>query len=545
MPGHVFIALTDIRQLACDAWLMPCDYHFDPLVERWRPAYEPPLPDALWMTYKRPSDRHVRVVEFPDWPTDKPQPWLVHLGMHQLKEADWYVAPIPEFLRRAYQKVATPKYRRSKALLALPLIGTGYGGARERPGEILEKLLPVLYDFVRDHDADVVLCCFERAHYAAAQAERVKMQQRGRVVWPAELGGQHRQTAEDLATRANNGTLALFLGAGVSQGAGLPGWDHLIGQLAEKAGMDEEKREALRKGISSNLDQATIIANRLLRQGTSVGAAIKEILKNYTLYSLSHALLASLPVREVMTTNYDQLFEGAWNSPVRGEISILPGSPKQSAKGDPDRWLLKMHGCLSDPDKIVLTRESYIRYEANLPALAGIVQAFLLTRHVLFVGFSLTDDNFHRIFDAVRHIRPKRQEGFSDRDNPLDRVGTAMSLFHGKLIEELWEEDLNTIAVSSLDEQHVPEEKRFEVTAHAARPTQILLDFMLAQTRGMEHLLDPKRYGEQMSNDDKALSGALERLVASMRTIQETGVAFRHVASALGRLGFSDFQRKG
>lgn len=28
--------------------------------------------------------------------------------------------------------------------------------------------------------------------------------------------------------------------------------------------------------------------------------------------------------------------------------------------------------------------------------LAGIVQALLMTKHVLFVGFSLDDDNFHR-----------------------------------------------------------------------------------------------------------------------------------------------------
>ena len=41
-------------------------------------------------------------------------------------------------------------------------------------------------------------------------------------------------------------------------------------------------------------------------------------------------------------------------------------------------------------------------YGANRAALGGILQALLLTKHMLFVGFSLTDENFHRLFDNVR-----------------------------------------------------------------------------------------------------------------------------------------------
>ena len=40
-------------------------------------------------------------------------------------------------------------------------------------------------------------------------------------------------------------------------------------------------------------------------------------------------------------------------------------------------------------------------------ALGGIMQALLLTKHMLFLGFSLDDDNFHRLFDAVRKAQPE------------------------------------------------------------------------------------------------------------------------------------------
>ena len=50
----------------------------------------------------------------------------------------------------------------------------------------------------------------------------------------------------------------------------------------------------------------------------------------------------------------------------------------------------------------VLTRGDYLRYADRRAALAGIVQALLITREMLFVGFSLKDENFFRIADDVR-----------------------------------------------------------------------------------------------------------------------------------------------
>src|SRR4029079_5101963 len=113
------------------------------------------------------------------------------------------------------------------------------------------------------------------------------------------------------------------------------------------------------------------------------------------------------------TPNYDRLFEDAWSVPEPDDLSILPGAIKPDAR----RWLLKMHGCLSDPDRVVLTRSSYPRYDEQLPARRGVVQASCVARPVLLVGFSLPHDNFHRIVDAVRRLRGERR--------PPGHFGTA------------------------------------------------------------------------------------------------------------------------
>ena len=43
------------------------------------------------------------------------------------------------------------------------------------------------------------------------------------------------------------------------------------------------------------------------------------------------------------------------------ELSVLPRFPVAGAS----KWLLKMHGCVSEPEDIVLTRRDYIRYSEN------------------------------------------------------------------------------------------------------------------------------------------------------------------------------------
>ena len=57
-----------------------------------------------------------------------------------------------------------------------------------------------------------------------------------------------------------------------------------------------------------------------------------------------------------------------------------------------DRWCLKLHGSVSWPDSIVLTRADYASYSKEQAASQGVLQGLLLTQHVLFVGFSMRDE---------------------------------------------------------------------------------------------------------------------------------------------------------
>ena len=492
MAGHVFIVRGDLRKLACDAWLMPCS----------RNAW----PEPYWFLDDHTGPRHgprfedggPRVQPFPDWPSQQPQPWLGRVGSRGRPIA-WYVDGAVEFVHTATAALRgqKPRFGRCLPLLALPIVGTLKGGAASRCGEVVKGLLRELNQFVARSDVDVALVCFEPSAYAAAQAERVRAESEGRLDWSAALSTDLCAQADRLARLAVKGDLALFLGAGVSQSAGLPDWKGLLQGLAQRASMSKEECDAL-AGIPT-LDQASIVERRLGRM--ELTAAVKELLGSWKHYSLTHALLAALPVREVVTTNYDQLFEQAWSHPQGDDITILPN---RKSAAQTRRWLLKMHGCMSDPKNIVLTRESYTRYDENLPALAGIVQAFLITRHTLFVGFSLADDNFHRIVDAVRRLREH------ETPDTRNRFGTTLTLGKAGLVETLWEDDLDRVAMEP------QEEKPGFPFAAAARRLQIFLDYLLSRTRDTSHLLVGERFDPILNPGEKQLRDALTVFVAHL-----------------------------
>jgi hypothetical protein len=343
-------------------------------------------------------------------------------------------------------------------------------------------------------------------------------------VWPAALTPALRAEADTLARHALRGDLALFLGAGVSMAAGLPSWGGLLDLLAKHAGMTGDERAAL-ADLRSALDQATVVERRLTDQRREIGTAVALVLGDRRHYGLSHALLAALPVREAVTTNYDQLFDEAWALSDPVGLSVLPGAIKPDAR----RWLLKMHGCLSDPERVVLTRSSYIRYDEGLPALAGLVQAFLVTRHVLFVGFSMADDNFHRMVDAVRRLRAEARRSA--------HFGTALALGHGGLSEVLWDRDVRRVR---MDER--PESAKDFPVAEAARRLEIFLDYLVSRTRGAAHLLMGARFDPLLTPGERALRDALAQFVSAVTgpdaaAVRDT-VAWPRIERLLRGLGF-------
>lgn len=546
--GHVFILLTDMRKLACDCFCIPTGPSLVP-GKTWICAEDPVAADLLAKLGPVRSDENQDVRIVPNWPTTRGQPICV--STHAVARAakvdqgarpkvvptkttsnssvmevnlEWVHRALALFLDAAktFCSARAPLYRRGKPLIALPLLGSGGAGARGASGQLIREMLPVLYGWVNANNMDVALCSVEKTQWAVMQLERRRFdQETSGWVW-CSLPPNLKEEAERLANHAKEDQLVLFLGAGCSVGAGLPSWVRgfndlffslfflsfffckwpsffkgaLLEKLARRGNMSDEEVDGLKS--LNFLDQARLVGKRLGGTQALAQAIATEV--NSPLFSLVHALLASLPIRECVTTNYDPCFETASRLPAFSSqpapvVAVLPWAPAANC----DRWLLKIHGCVNHPEEIVLTREDYLRYETRRAALTGVLQSLLITKHVLFVGFSLNDDNFHKSVDSVR-----RATG----DGALHRTfGTALFLLKERFMDELWGADLNILPMRSVAGGGAPAAKDW---SESARMLEIFLDFVASLTveRGL-FFRDPK-FDYCLNDADIAFRESLE-----------------------------------
>lgn len=516
MSGHLFITRGNLLDLACDALLVPSGIRDGRLGhvggESWRALKRLEL-DSESFAKKAPT-RARRVVRLVERRTIRePAIWLAHTGDDRVQQPEWYGEAIGTFVREAAGETggltANGEARPvgdARPLLGVPLVGVGQGGMGQRKGEVVLAVVEAIDAAIREVEADVALVLLEADGFSAAQQARSHVL--GDRAWTDLTDGHHRE-ARQLALRARDDRLVLFMGAGVGIGAGLPSWGDLLKLLASDVDMSEVDREQLDK---LDARDAAGVLGRRLPHGALADAVVAHVQTEQV--ALVHQLLASLPVQEAVTTNYDRCFEKAWKAAGK-RPRVLPAESAAESRC----WLLKLHGSVDDPERIVLSRDDYLRFEGEGVALAGIVQAMLLTRHMLFVGYSLSDDNFHRLMHQVRSAvgeRPKRPGG--------DRFATALTPVPGELVHEVWEDDVSFVSTAH-DGTHDP------------RRLAILLDLVSAlAVAPAAHLLD-RSYLAMFSEKERDLREhllSLWRLIESETLPEPVADAVRE---ALARVG--------
>lgn len=198
----------------------------------------------------------------------------------------------------------------------------------------------------------------------------------------------------------------LFVGSGLSNTIGLPLWNELIDEmkpvllsLAEtKKDRDEEKKYL---NTASYLDIATRFKFKVGLGSYSIFLKEKYRMA-ITQLSPSHNALTRIKLWPfAITTNFDKLLETAFTIPgnVAPTIVTQPDELIMSLRSG-DFFILKLHGDIDRPQSIVLTRDEYENfvYDRRGHLLLDTLKQQLIFKSVLFIGFSLSDPNFQRIF---------------------------------------------------------------------------------------------------------------------------------------------------
>lgn len=199
----------------------------------------------------------------------------------------------------------------------------------------------------------------------------------------------------DYVEKLRQGTVTIFLGAGMSKAAGFVDWKGLLKDLATELGLKIEDESDL---IS--------VAQFHKNKNNNRNKIDEKIVNEFTdsdVETENHRIIARLPFKTIWTTNYDDLIEDAHKKiykkvDVKSEVDDLFINQDNRAC-----ILYKMHGDKDKPWLAVLLKEDYEKYYYTHEPFISILNSELISKSFLFVGFSFTDPNINYIFGRLTH----------------------------------------------------------------------------------------------------------------------------------------------
>jgi len=246
-------------------------------------------------------------------------------------------------------------------------------------------------------------------------------------------------------------TAAIFVGAGVSMGAGYPSWKDLLRDIGEELGVssaDVSDLAALAQWHIRRSSGATKI-RQVIRKEIGVEHAVPDTLD----------IIARFPVRHIWTTNYDRLIERAFSALGRPLDPISAAADLALKPRAGAARLYKMHGTVDRLNDLVISTDDYELFRSKRGAFLPLLQAHLSSLSMLFVGLSFTDPNVRHVLSLIREaftetppehfviVRPPHRGDYRNADEYSARLTQ----------HELWADDLQryglrAVEIASYDE---------------------------------------------------------------------------------------------
>ena len=191
----------------------------------------------------------------------------------------------------------------------------------------------------------------------------------------------------------------LFIGSGLSNNAGLPTWSQLLELLRQQLVDLDEEGDKFYTDLDPN-QKAQFLYDKSNK--TAIIDEINEIFERSMEDSVIHKILVTLPVKTIITTNWDCLIEKYFADEPGINITPIWKNDQISMKINQQK-LIKMHGDLQDPKSIIFSEDDYLDFLNDQSLLKEYISTIIATSTILFIGYSFSDFDFKLIFNYVRN----------------------------------------------------------------------------------------------------------------------------------------------
>jgi SIR2-like domain len=116
---------------------------------------------------------------------------------------------------------------------------------------------------------------------------------------------------------------------------------------------------------------------------------------------MAHKEFCTIPFDIVCTTNFDFLLERQYDLTPRYVYPVVDEEQLSINAGNAGTLLLKLHGDLRHPSRLIVTEADYDGFLANFPLLATYLSNQLITKTAVFIGYSLDDPDFRQLWHIV------------------------------------------------------------------------------------------------------------------------------------------------
>lgn len=242
---------------------------------------------------------------------------------------------------------------------------------------------------------------------------------------------------DEFSKKAECNRAALFIGAGLSVPYGLPDFYQLIKELAINSIDLEVKQE-------HNYPE---IAQYVLNSHTNDKAIIIDAIKdkfNITYNERKSTYLDSIAkstIDTIWTTNYDTLIEQCFETcEKRVVVKNKDMDFQREFQHQGAIEILKIHGDINSDD-VVITKNDYEDFYINYKVAIKRLEQDLLTKSILFIGYSYKDPNIQSIVNNVRQLTDGKSK------NKHYMILSRERKKNDQKLQQLWIKDLERYGI--------------------------------------------------------------------------------------------------